>query len=466
MVKSLHDADEDDQPRASLRTLAARQLATTTKTQPQMAGITPRWLLEMLPWVEVSGGVYRLNRRLCYAVGDGRVSFSNVGARVEVIPQTLRELPLLRGFDDDATLVELARGFVQRELRAGETLVEAGRRADEVILLAHGRANKLGVAEYGAATMLEALCDGDHLGDMSAVASDEPWRFTVKAVTPCVVLAIARSALDDLIARAPALRAHVEAFGESLKRPQDKMGQRPIALAAGHSGEPTLPHTFVDYALNPREYELSVAQTVLKVHTRVADAFRDPMDQTAEQLRLTIEALRERQEHELINHREFGLLHNADLKQRIATRSGPPTPDDMDELLCRRKKTRVFLAHPRTIAAFGRECSRRGVYPTPVELHARRVFAWRGVPFLPCDKIPISASRTTAILALRTGEKDQGVIGLRPKAVPDEVAPGLSVRRMGVDERAITSHLVSLYYSAAVLVPDALGVLEDVQIGH
>ena len=36
-----------------------------------------------------------------------------------------------------------------------------------------------------------------------------------------------------------------------------------------------------------------------------------------EQLRLTIEALRERQEHELINNREFGLLHNADFKQRV-----------------------------------------------------------------------------------------------------------------------------------------------------
>ncbi len=33
-------------------------------------------------------------------------------------------------------------------------------------------------------------------------------------------------------------------------------------------------------------------------------------------------------------------------------------------------------------------------------------------------------------------------------------------------EKAITSYLVSTYYSAAVLVPDALGVLENVQIGR
>ena len=48
----------------------------------------------------------------------------------------------------------------------------------------------------------------------------------------------------------------------------------------------------------------------------------------------------------------------------------------------------------------------------------------------------------------------------------DEVEPGVSVRRMTINSQAITSYLVSAYFSAAVLVPDALGVLEDVQIGR
>ncbi|PHJ96933.1 hypothetical protein VF09_36035, partial [Nostoc linckia z9] len=44
----------------SLQTQAARNLATTTKTQPQMQGITSRWLLKLLPWVQVTGGSYRV----------------------------------------------------------------------------------------------------------------------------------------------------------------------------------------------------------------------------------------------------------------------------------------------------------------------------------------------------------------------------------------------------------------------
>ena len=50
--------------------------------------------------------------------------------------------------------------------------------------------------------------------------------------------------------------------------------------------------------------------------------------------------------------------------------------------------------------------------------------------------------------------------------MPDEYQPGLSVRFMGVDEKAVISYLVSAYYCAAVLVPDALGVLENVEIGQ
>ncbi|HSN97717.1 MAG TPA: family 2B encapsulin nanocompartment shell protein, partial [Candidatus Nanopelagicales bacterium] len=225
--------------------------------------------------------------------------------------------------------------------------------------------------------------------------------------------------------------------------------------------------TFVDYELKPREYELSVAQTVLQVHTRVADLFNNPMNQTAEQLRLTIEALRERQEHEMINNKEIGLLYNADLKQRIHTRAGAPSPDDMDELLALvHKEPGFFLAHPRAIAAFGQECSRRGVYPGSTDVGGHKVPAWRGVPIFPCSKIPISDTRTTSIMLIRTGAENQGVVGLHQTGLPDEVQPSLNVRFMGINEKAIMQYLVSAYYSVAVLVPDAMAILESVEIGR
>jgi CRP-like cAMP-binding protein len=450
----------------SLATAAARNLATTTKSVPQMQGITSRWLLRVLPWVEASGGVFRVNRRLSYAVGDGRVTFTTTGAEVRVIPAELGELPVLRGFDDAEVLAALAGRFVQREFAAGSTLVEAGQPADQVFLIAHGKVNKIGPGKYGEPTVLGILADGGYFGDQEWVDSQDTWAFTVTAATACTVLALPRPALEEIAGRSEALRAHLEGFRAHTQQLQNTHGEAHVELTAGHEGEHELAGTFVDYEITPREYELSVAQTVLRVHTRVADLYNNPMNQVEEQLRLTIEELRERQEHELINNRDFGLLHNADFKQRINTRTGPPTPDDLDELLSRRRKARFFLAHPHTIAAFGRECNRRGVYPQSVEMNGHMVPAWRGVPILPCDKIPITNTRTSSILVLRTGVEDQGVIGLHQTGIPDEVQPGLNVRFMGINEKAITSYLVSAYYSAAVLVPDALGILENVEIGR
>jgi CRP-like cAMP-binding protein len=458
---------ENGQSPLSLGTAAARNLATTTKSVPQMQGITSRWLLRLLPWVQASGGVYRVNRRLSYLLGDGRVTFTNVGAEVRVIPQELRELPLLREFDDDEVLAAMAERFVQREYEPGAAIVEIGQPADQIFLIAHGKVNKIGTGKYGDDTVLQSLADGDHFTYRAIVESGDTWDFTARAVTRCTVLALSQQDFDELVERSDALRAHIEHFLANSARPHNPQGEAAIEVASGHDGEPDLPGTFVDYETSPREYELSVAQTVLRVHSRVADLYNEPMNQVEQQLRLTIEALRERQEHEMVNNRAFGLLHNADFSQRISTRTGPPTPDDMDELLAVVwKEPAFFLAHPRTIAAFGRECTRRGVYPQSVDIGGHMVPAWRGIPLFPSNKIPVTDTRTSSVLLLRTGEESQGVIGLHQTGIPDEYQPGLSVRFMNINEKAIISYLVSTYYSVAVLVPDALGVLENVELGR
>ncbi|MFL5743731.1 MAG: family 2A encapsulin nanocompartment shell protein [Niastella sp.] len=229
--------------------------------------------------------------------------------------------------------------------------------------------------------------------------------------------------------------------------------------------ERVLPQTYVDYIEDPREYMLSAVNTVLDVHTRVSDLYSKPYNQIGEQLRLIIETIKERQESELINNPEYGLLHSIVPQQRLNTRTGPPTPDDLDELIAKVwKQPGFFLLHPVTIAAFGRECTRRGVPPPTVSLFGSQFLTWRGIPLIPSDKIAIENGKTK-ILLLRTGESRQGVVGLYQPNLPGEQSPGLSVRFMGINHQAIASYLVSLYCSLAVLVDDAVAVLDDVEIG-
>jgi hypothetical protein len=438
---------------SSLSTAAARNLATTTKTQPQMQGISSRWLLRVLPWVDVAAGTYRVNRRLTYEPGTGRVTFSVAGDAIHVVPPTLAEIPALATVDP-ALLDSIAAGFTRHTYETGDTIGAVGNPA-QLVLVAHGKVTTAVPGKYGASVTLGNLADGDHVG-AETLYQDATWPYTVTALTRTTTLQLTRDAVTRLAAAIPAPVPH----------DTNKRGEATIHLTAGHTGEPAITGTFVDYELSPREYELSLAQTILRVHTRVADLYNQPHNQTEQQLRLTIEALRERQEHELLNNTDFGLLHNADLTQRIPTRDGAPTPYDLDELLRRRRKTQFFLGPPQAIAAFGRECTARGIYPEDVEYDGRTVRAWRGVPFLPCNKIPITAQNTTSIIAMRTGEENQGVIGLRHVGLADEYEPGLSVRFMGANEQAVMSYLVSTYHSAAILVPDAFGVLEQVELGR
>jgi hypothetical protein len=121
MTATEPDVDVAERPRLTLSTAAARNLATTTKSAPQMQEITPRWLLRALPWVEASAGSFRVNRRLTYTVGDGRVTFTPTDSQLRVVPGELRELPMLRNLDDAEVLTALAGRFTQREIEAGST---------------------------------------------------------------------------------------------------------------------------------------------------------------------------------------------------------------------------------------------------------------------------------------------------------------------------------------------------------
>ena len=227
-----------------------------------------------------------------------------------------------------------------------------------------------------------------------------------------------------------------------------------------------LPVGLSDYELSPREYVLTSVTTTIEVDSRISDLFRSPMDQTKEQLTLAIEKMKERQENEILHNRQYGLLNNVDPEMRIKPRVGPPTPDDLDELIATVwKEPSFFLAHPRAIAAFGRECTRRGVPPATVTLFGSPFLTWRGLPLMPSDKLPLKEGRST-ILLLRTGERKRGVVGLFQPGLPGEVSPSLSVKLTGINQRGAASYLLSLYCSVAVLTHDALGALEGVKVDH
>jgi hypothetical protein len=234
-----------------------------------------------------------------------------------------------------------------------------------------------------------------------------------------------------------------------------------------------IPKGYIEYQTKPREYELNSISTIINVDTRISDVYSSPYDQIGEQIALAVESLRERQESQIINNDDYGLLKNVSDSQRVQTRDGRPMPDDLDELITKVwKEPSFFLAHPRAVAAFERECTRRGVPPVTASIAGGTFITWRGIPIITTDKLFVDGQKNprgkagkTNILLVRTGETKRGVIGLYQAGLPNEHSRGLSVRFRGIDDNGVASYLLSLYCSAAILADDAIAVLEDVEVG-
>lgn len=454
---------ESETIQSSLAAGAARNLANTTKTPPQMAAITPRWLLRFLPWVSVEAGTYRVNRVSYRGEPLRRIHAEVDSDRIILEPENLRVVPMLK--DADSSLLEhLAETLVVRQVNPGTDVVTAGDEPEEFYIIVRGRLDVWTTSPEGLRLSSRILRAGDFFGD-DAILEKRPHWTSVQAITPVTLLVLSRSEFETLTEDSEFCDRLIDAA-----RQRPDVDQMYPNLTADPRGEPVIPPSFIDYESRPREYPLSTVQTRLRVHTRVMDLYANPMDQLEEQKRLTLEAMRERQEWEILNNGEFGLLSNVVDRMRILSRTGAPTPDDFDELIARVwKEPAFFVAHPRTVAAFGRECTRRGVPPPTVTLLGAPFLTWRGIPIVPVDKMPLyrtDGDVRSDVLLIRVGEERQGVVGLFQPSINDTGIPSLAFRMNGVNERGIAEYLLNLYFSVAVLTEDAIGMLENVAVAR
>ncbi len=455
-------------PQQSLSTEAARLLANTTKSAPQYIGSSPRWLVQFLPWRALEAGTFRINRLRVTAPPARQITVVDRGAESSVTGTALRAVPALQYVDADFLSAMAEQMAVEQHAAGAE--VHDGDGEGRFVIVVSGKIEALDRDPHGITVRRALLGPGSHLGQETLDVEPQPTP-SIRAVTPVTLLVMTRSRWEQLTADQTDVRI-LCATGRQPPPGVNDFGEQVPDIESGHEGEVDVPRTFVDYEHAPREIGLNLVQTVLQVHTRVTDIYNSPHDQLDQQMRLTVEGMRERQEWDLINDPRTGLLGQAAESMRIPTRLGAPTPDDFDEMLSLVwKEPAFFLAHPRAIAAFGRECTRRGVPPPTVQIHGSPFLTWRGVPIVPTDKLAVSArgaSHRTEVLLMRVGEERQGVIGLHQPGLPgeDPRVPSMSIRSMGINQQAVASYLLSLYSSVAVMADDALAVLTDVEVAR
>ncbi len=179
-------------------------------------------------------------------------------------------------------------------------------------------------------------------------------------------------------------------------------------------GEPEIPGMYVEYGHPPREYELAAAQTIMRVHPPGRRPLQRPARPTTSSGRSTSTPFAERKELDIARE----LLEAPPDPSPPHPEPGPADPARLDDLICKQDVPALpAFGHPRH-RGVQRGCSRSGIQPSEVEHRGRRVLGWRGLPFLPCDKLPIAPDHTTEHPRRPPGEGRQGRGGPAPGRDP------------------------------------------------
>ena len=218
----------------SVTTSVARNLANTTKTSPKMMSITPRWLLSLLPWVQVNGGTYRVNRTKVELTKAERIGVDVSGAAASFPPETLRSVPLFSKLPE-AIIGRMASRFKTEEVSLGNKLLVEGEDLSKFFIIAQGQVEVLSKGVHGSDLRIALLTEGEFFGETDLV-SDKPSDVTVRTITPCVLLTLSRKDLDAVLAEMPnlsdefkkAIAEHLE-----LRSTVNRYGERNIDLVSG-----------------------------------------------------------------------------------------------------------------------------------------------------------------------------------------------------------------------------------------
>jgi len=125
------------------------------------------------------------------------------GERADVEPARLRSVPILEHFSS-GLLAEIAPFFVTELFPQGRLIVHQGDPGDKFYIIVRGKVEVIRDDAAGSGRRLAVLQDGDYFGEI-ALLQNTVRTASVRALIPCLCLALDRGHFLDLIERDPAL---------------------------------------------------------------------------------------------------------------------------------------------------------------------------------------------------------------------------------------------------------------------
>lgn len=448
-----------------------------TFSRIQIPYLSPKYLLKCLPWVNVESGIYRINK-LKVGEGEGRKIASGqkkgIGHKEDYyfLSDLLKSIPLFSHIPDEP-LKDILKGMYEKRVEPERVIVKQNEKGEEFYIITEGTFEVSVEGRKGKKLILKTLSEGDYFGEM-ALLGNSFRQATITAATRGSLIVLNKETFDKIIGNSE-LRKALEKVFEQRKKELALSGQSDVGvpLLSCPKGKRIVPKGVIECEPDPAELHLNLIQTILSINSEAKDLYGSSyLCGLSERLNVVIETILEKEEWEIINNPNFGLLNSVSPDMTLETKSGPPGPDDLDALLSLVwNRPSFFLAHPKAIEAFRAECSYRGIYPPDMKAFGENFTSWRGLPLIPSDKIPITGEKgvpTTHMLLIRAGEEEQGVIGLHKKKVETIIeteVPSLSIQALGLNDSSTENYLVTKYFSVAILTENALGALKNIELG-
>jgi CRP-like cAMP-binding protein len=179
-------------------------------TAPQMLAVSPRWLLHLLPWVNIEGGAYQVNRRRIVLRQSDRIEARLEDNTPRLEPPAMRALALLRSAEPPL-LEAITNLLVQERHDTGHELYKEGDTGEKLYIIVKGQVEITTTDAHGERLRLALYGDGDFFGE-TAFLND--WRHTTTARTlvPSVFMTLERARFRAMLESSPELRESFEAL--------------------------------------------------------------------------------------------------------------------------------------------------------------------------------------------------------------------------------------------------------------
>jgi ATP-binding cassette subfamily B protein len=125
------------------------------------------------------------------------------GERADIEPSRLRSVPILEQLSS-GLLAEIAPFFVTETFPQDRLIVHQGDPGDKFYIIVRGQVEVIRDDAGGGARRMAVLQDGDYFGEI-ALLQNTPRTASVRALVPCLCLALDRGHFLDLIERVPDL---------------------------------------------------------------------------------------------------------------------------------------------------------------------------------------------------------------------------------------------------------------------